>query len=74
MVINIVVKTNKKENSISYDKSTDIYTICTNKPAVDNKANKEIIKIVSKHFGVSPSNVIIKRGLKSKNKVVEIND
>ena len=74
MVINIVVKTNKKENSISYDKSTDTYTVCTNKPAVDNKANKEVIKIVSKHFGVPSTNVSIKRGLKSKNKVIEIDD
>ncbi|NDB31866.1 MAG: DUF167 domain-containing protein [Nitrososphaeria archaeon] len=43
----------------------------TAKP-VGGKANKEIIKKLAKHFGVSSSNVVIKSGHKSKEKIIEI--
>jgi uncharacterized protein (TIGR00251 family) len=36
------------------------------------KANEELIELLSKHFGVSKSSVTIVRGLKSRDKVVEI--
>ena len=43
----------------------------TAKP-VGGEANKEIIKKLAKHFGVSSANVAIKSGHKSKEKIVEI--
>lgn len=43
----------------------------TAKP-VDGKANKEIIKKLAKHFGVSSSKVVIKSGHRSKEKFIEI--
>lgn len=43
----------------------------TAKP-VDGKANKEIIKKLAKHFGVSSSKVVIKSGHRSKEKIIEI--
>ncbi|MFM8658708.1 MAG: DUF167 domain-containing protein [Candidatus Nitrosotenuis sp.] len=43
----------------------------TAKP-VGGEANKEIIKKLSKHFGVSSSNIVIKSGHKSKEKIIEI--
>lgn len=43
----------------------------TAKP-VDGKANKEIIKKLAKHFGVSSSKVVIKSGYRSKEKIIEI--
>ena len=39
---------------------------------VGGAANKEIIKKIAKHFGVSSSSVIIKSGHKSKEKTIEI--
>lgn len=39
---------------------------------VGGAANKEIIKKLAKHFGVSSANVSIKSGHKSKTKIVEI--
>jgi len=39
---------------------------------IGGAANKEIIKKMAKHFGVSSANVVIKSGHKSKEKVVEI--
>ena len=35
-------------------------------------ANKELIKKLAKHFGVSSANVLIKSGSKSKTKIIEI--
>lgn len=39
---------------------------------VDGQANKEIIKKLAKHFGVSSSSVVIKSGQKSREKIVQI--
>jgi len=43
----------------------------TAKP-IGGAANKEIIKKLAKHFGVSSSRVTIKSGHKSKEKIIEI--
>lgn len=39
---------------------------------VGGAANKEIIKKLAKHFGVSSANISIKSGHRSKTKIVEI--
>jgi len=39
---------------------------------VKGKANKEIIKKLALYFGVSPSQVIIRSGEKSRQKIVEV--
>jgi len=39
---------------------------------IGGAANKEIIKKLAKHFGVSSANVVIKSGHKSKDKIIEI--
>jgi len=39
---------------------------------VKGKANKEIIKKLALHFVVSPSQVIIRSGKKSRHKIVEV--
>ena len=41
---------------------------------VKGEANKEIIKKLAKHFGVSSSKIQIKVGHKSKTKIIEIQD
>lgn len=38
------------------------------------KANKQLVDVLSKHFGVSKNKVIICAGHKSKSKIVEILD
>jgi hypothetical protein len=40
---------------------------------IDGAANREIIKKLAKHFGVSSANVAIKSGYRSKTKIIEIN-
>jgi hypothetical protein len=54
---------NVKENQI---------TIGIKSKPIKGEANKEIIKKIAKHFGVSTSSVQIKSGHKSKQKIIQI--
>ncbi len=45
------------------------YKVCLKKPAENNKANIELIKLLSKYF---KTQVRIVKGLKSRNKIIEI--
>ena len=54
------------------DVNNNEITVGVRSKPIDGEANKEIIKKLSKHFGVSSANVRIRSGHKSKNKVVEI--
>lgn len=47
-------------------------TIGVKSRPISGAANKEIIKKLAKHFGVSSANVSIRSGHKSKTKIVEI--
>ena len=47
-------------------------TIGVKAKPVDGAANKEVIKKLAKHFGVSSANVSIKSGHRSRTKIVEI--
>jgi len=54
---------NIKENKI---------TIGIKSKPINGEANKEIIKKIAKHFGISTSLVQIKSGHKSKQKIIQI--
>ena len=47
-------------------------TIGVKSKPIKGQANKEIIKKLAKHFGVSSSSVTIRSGQKTKKKIVEI--
>jgi len=47
-------------------------TIGVKSKPIRGEANKEIIKKLAKHFGVSSSSVTIRSGQKTKKKIVEI--
>lgn len=48
------------------------YKIRVDAPAVEGKANKRLIEILSEYFNVSKSSIRILKGFKSKNKIVSI--
>lgn len=48
------------------------FVIKVKEPAERGKANQAVIKIFAEYFKVSPSQVVISSGLKSKNKILEI--
>lgn len=71
MKIQIKVKPNSKHQKI--EEGTDgSLTVRLKSPPVDGKANQELIEILAKKFGVAKSQIVIKSGLSSRNKLVEI--
>jgi len=71
MKIFIKVKTKSKEKKIIKVDKTH-YIISTNAPPEKGKANKDIIKIISDHFKISKSKIIIISGEKSKEKIIDL--
>ena len=43
-------------------------------PVTNGKANKAVIDILAEHFGVAKGRIEIVRGLKSRHKVIKINE
>jgi len=72
MIINVKVKTSSgKQEVVKDDKEDkgDFYTVCLKSAPENNKANVELVKLLQRYF---KSEVKIKSGLRSKNKVVEV--
>lgn len=67
----VKVKPNSKHQSIKEEIDGSI-TIHLKSPPVDGKTNEELIKILAERFGVSKSNIRIKSGLSSRQKLIEI--
>lgn len=67
----VKVKPNSKTRSIQEEADGSL-TVHLKSPPVDGKANQELIEILAKRFDVPKSQVVIKLGLSSKNKVVDI--
>jgi len=72
-LLKIRAKTNSKGQKISYNQITDSWILINlkSKP-VKNKANKELIKLLSKKLNVATSQVQIIAGLKNANKTIQI--
>ncbi len=70
MKLKIKVQPNSKKQGIKKLNKKE-YEIKIKSEAENNKANIELIKLLSKYF---KAKIKIKSGLKSKNKVVEINE
>jgi len=63
----IKVKPNSKQEGIEKI-DEDFYLVKLKKPAKEGKANQELIRILKKYFKKS---IRIKRGLRSRNKIIE---
>lgn len=70
MKINIKVKPGAKNAAVQ--KSGDGLSVWVDAPATEGRANKRLVEILAEHFKMAKSQITITRGLKSKNKVVEI--
>ena len=68
MIYEVNVEFNKEFISIKENR----ITVGIKSKPVKGEANKEIIKKLAKHFGVSTSLVQIKSGNKSKQKIIQI--
>lgn len=68
MLYKVYVEFNRDNISINDDQ----ISIGIKSKPVKGKANKEIIKKLAQHFGVSSSKVIIRSSKKSRQKIVEV--
>ncbi|WPF87405.1 DUF167 domain-containing protein [Cyanobacterium aponinum AL20118] len=71
MKISVQVKPRSKTQTIE-KKDNDTWIVNLKSPPVDGKANQELITVIAKQFGVKKSQVIIKSGLSSPKKIIEI--
>ena len=69
--LTVKVKPNSKQQKIEHQLDGSL-TVYLESPPVDGKANKELIKLLSDRFGIPKSQITIKSGLSSKNKLVEL--
>lgn len=69
MKIRVKVKPNSGKQEI--EEKDGVYFIKLKSSPVNNKANVELIKLLSKHF---KKNVSIRSGFTSRNKIVEVFD
>jgi uncharacterized protein len=67
----VKVKPNSKQQKIA-EQSDGSLTVHLKSPPVDGKANEELIKLLADKFDVSKSQIRIKSGLSSRQKLIEI--
>jgi uncharacterized protein (TIGR00251 family) len=67
----VKVKPESKKQKIVKKKSEEFLVYLKSK-AEKGMANKELIELLSGFFGVSEGKIKIKRGLKTRNKIIEI--
>jgi len=71
--LKIRVKTNSKVQKISYNQFTDSWiSINLKSKPVKNKANKELIKLLSKKLSIETNQIKIIAGPKNANKTIQI--
>ena len=71
MKITVQVKANAKQEKVE-KKSDQEFVLWVREPATEDKANIAVIKALSKYFEIAKSRISIIKGLKNKNKVIEI--
>ena len=73
MKISIKVKPNSKENQVE-ETGPNEFLVRVKAPPQENRANQEVVKILSKYFQVPRSRISILSGLRSKQKIVKIEE
>jgi hypothetical protein len=66
-----VIPNSKTSEVIKIDESN--YKVRVDAPAAEGEANRRLIEILAEHFNVRKSSIKILKGLKNRNKIVEIN-
>jgi hypothetical protein len=54
--------------------ASDVYAVRVSARAKEGEANEAVVRSIAKHFKVAPSSVKIVRGLKGRNKILEIEE
>ena len=67
--IKVYPRSSKEEIKKIEDNSYKVYM---HKPAVEGEANRHLIMMLSRYLGIKKSYIRIKSGIKSKNKIIEV--
>ncbi|PIQ85280.1 MAG: hypothetical protein COV73_05960 [Candidatus Omnitrophica bacterium CG11_big_fil_rev_8_21_14_0_20_43_6] len=70
MIFNIRVSPRASRNRV--EQTQDTLKVYLTKPAADGLANAQLIDLLSAHFKIKKYQIRIKSGVKSRNKLVEI--
>ncbi len=73
MKISVKIKPNSKESKVER-KGENIFLVYVKSPPIENKANQELVEIISDYFNIPKSKVLILSGLHTKNKIIEIKE
>ena len=68
----IKVKVVPKSSKVSIEKREDVFHVKLTSPPDKGKANKQLVEVLAKHFGVKKAKVKILKGKTSHNKVAEV--
>ncbi len=71
MKISVKVKPNSKESKIE-KKENNVFLVYVKSPPFENRANQELIEIISDYFNVPKTKISIVSGLYSREKILEI--
>ena len=71
MLVQVRVTTNAKTPSVR-ETGENTLEVRIDEKAVDGRANKRLLKILSQHYKVPRSSISILRGARSRNKIVEV--
>ena len=70
-IFTVKVIPNAKKPSIEKE-DQNVYLVRVDAPAVGGKANRRLIELLAKHFGVKKSAIHIIKGEKSREKIIEL--
>ncbi|MFA5271149.1 MAG: DUF167 domain-containing protein [Candidatus Omnitrophota bacterium] len=70
MTIKVKVVPRAKKEKI--EKVEDVFKVYMTEPAIENRANKKLIEMIAEHFKVKKYNISIIKGLKNREKTIEI--
>lgn len=73
MQYSVTVKPNSKKGPLVVADGANLTVYLREKP-VDGEANSALIKVLAKHFHVPKTSIIIRRGAKSRQKLIEFSD
>jgi uncharacterized protein (TIGR00251 family) len=70
--IRVKVKPRSKAEDVTKEMDGNVYVVRVKEPPVEGKANRAVLKLLARHFGVPESRLRIVSGLASKNKIIEV--
>jgi uncharacterized protein (TIGR00251 family) len=71
MLIKVTVVPGAKKSRV-VKVAPDTYRVRVKAPPVKGRANQELIRLLADHFNTTASSIVIKRGVRSRNKIIEI--